>query len=198
MKLQVKYKHHYQFKLVKVPVEVATTLVQTWSTDFVVTAKQWQVHPVATTASVVIDGVKYEATSRCHPNDQFSKKKGRYLALSYLHWKILQSGFDVTVLNHFELEVTKLPQEQNQMINRVIRQYNKHDDELVYSFNLKHFDLPTVQSLFGIDSDNPMYDVYPIDKPELVEYFKKEYHFQCDKPEYEYFLDAETKSPEQV
>lgn len=104
MKVQVKYKHHYELFEIEIPVEAVL-----YPGDVFIISKTIRIerHPVATTASVVIGDLTYSGNSKCHKKDQFSKKEGREIALARLVQQLIKCDFDVTVVNQFELDVVK-------------------------------------------------------------------------------------------
>lgn len=123
MNVKVIYKHHYELFEVDVPVKEALFPGDEvfWSNgitesvsksniepgDVFIKTTRIESHPVATTAYVVIDGVKYSATSKCHSEDQFSKRIGRSVAFDKLFKVLLDAGFEIEVLSEFELDVVK-------------------------------------------------------------------------------------------
>ena len=75
---------------------------------------------------------------------------------------------------------------------RIIRCYNRINDELVSEFDLDYFDLQKFQSHFSISTDNPMYDCYPIGLKDIS--FIEEFLGKRIKWEfvlYAYFVEAD-------
>ena len=72
-------------------------------------------------------------------------------------------------------------------MSRVIRYFDKVDESYIDEV-LLDVPLASLQELFGVDADNPMYDCYPIEKAQ--EAFFKTYskiNFNFDR--FEYFLE---------
>ncbi|CAN5762395.1 hypothetical protein BH23PLA1_BH23PLA1_02800 [soil metagenome] len=72
---------------------------------------------------------------------------------------------------------------------RTLAFYEKGEDNLAGEYRLSGMDLPRLQNLFGVDPDNPMYDVWPVDpaKAEVLIHFvdgtidlgKYDYYVEC-------------------
>ena len=52
-------------------------------------------------------------------------------------------------------------------VRRFVSEFDNDSDELVADHELRDFDLPTFQREFGVSSDNPMFDCYPIRREQV-------------------------------
>lgn len=53
-------------------------------------------------------------------------------------------------------------------MTRIIRCYSKVDESLILEVTIPDIDLRVLQDAFGIDTDNPMYDCYPIGSTQVA------------------------------
>lgn len=75
-------------------------------------------------------------------------------------------------------------------LKRLITIFKKGDDEsLKDEIELLCPNLSELQSLFSIDSDNPMYDCYEITEKEAP-YFEDKFKIQLDLEKYIYYLEC--------
>jgi hypothetical protein len=75
-------------------------------------------------------------------------------------------------------------------VKRLITVFEKGDDEFLKDeIELSNPSLPELQSLFSIDSDNPMYDCFEITEKEAP-YFKEKFNIQIDLNKYIYYLEC--------
>ena len=56
---------------------------------------------------------------------------------------------------------------------------------------ITNIDLEHLQKLFGISSDNPMYDCYLVESSEQINYLQDILNFEVDLNSYEYFVEYE-------
>lgn len=59
--------------------------------------------------------------------------------------------------------------QKEKLINRVIRGYDRNNDNFVVELSLAHISLDVLQKIFNIEEENPMYDCYPIGMNEYRE-----------------------------
>jgi len=76
-------------------------------------------------------------------------------------------------------------------VERVLRWFEKEGNNLVGEQVLDDVKLEQLQELFGISSENPMYDCYRVETSEQIEYFQKLLNFQLDIESYEYFVECD-------
>jgi hypothetical protein len=76
-------------------------------------------------------------------------------------------------------------------IQRVVRGFEKEGDKLVEEIPLDGADISILQELFGVPSDNPMYDCYPIETQQQIEYIQKITKFRVNPQSYGYFLECD-------
>tara|TARA_Y100000591_G_C21844355_1_gene707739 strand:+ start:343 stop:669 length:327 start_codon:yes stop_codon:yes gene_type:complete len=74
---------------------------------------------------------------------------------------------------------------------RFISVYNKFGERPIdqMEIEINKFDIKLVQKIFSIEDDNPMYDVYKIEK-EHASYFKDTYSLKFDFEKFDYFLEC--------
>ncbi|HAZ46402.1 MAG TPA: hypothetical protein DCZ55_18565 [Cyanobacteria bacterium UBA11371] len=76
-------------------------------------------------------------------------------------------------------------------VKRVIRWYSKYGDDFVGEKIINNVKLSYLQRLFKIDSDNPMYDCYPIVSLEQKNYIERNFNIRLNTNLYEYFMECE-------
>lgn len=76
-------------------------------------------------------------------------------------------------------------------VKRVVRWYAKHGDNFVGEKVLDNVKLSNLQQLFKINSDNPMYDCYPIVSLEQKKYIEINFNIKLNTNLYEYFMECE-------
>ena len=86
---------------------------------------------------------------------------------------------------------TKTPEPK---VERVLRWFEKEEGNLVGEKILDNIKLEQLQQLFKISPENPMYDCYPVETFEQIEYFQKLLNFQLDTQSYEYFVECDAVS----
>lgn len=79
-------------------------------------------------------------------------------------------------------------------VERVLRWFEKKESNLVGEKVLDNIKIEQLQHLFKISPDNPMYDCYPVETSEQIEYFQKLLNFQLDPQSYEYFIECDAAS----
>ncbi|MBV9386310.1 MAG: hypothetical protein JOZ78_07770 [Chroococcidiopsidaceae cyanobacterium CP_BM_ER_R8_30] len=79
-------------------------------------------------------------------------------------------------------------------VERVLRWFEKKESNLVGEKVLDNIKIEQLQHLFEISPDNPMYDCYPVETSEQIEYFQKLLNFQLDPQSYEYFVECDAVS----
>ncbi len=72
---------------------------------------------------------------------------------------------------------------------RTLAFYEKGADELAGEYRLSGMDLPKLQALFGVNLDNPMYDVWPVGPAEM-KVLKAHVDGPIDLEKYDYFLEC--------
>lgn len=93
---------------------------------------------------------------------------------------------------------SKLPDKKNKtnkaskpIVNRVLRWFEKEGDELIGEKKIDNISLESLQKLFGIDSENPMYDCYPVESAEQINYLQNLVNFDLDIESYDYFIECD-------
>jgi hypothetical protein len=76
-------------------------------------------------------------------------------------------------------------------VERVLRWFEKEGNNLVGEKVLDDVKLEQLQELFGIPPENPMYDCYPVESFEQIEYFQKLLNCKLDPQSYEYFVECD-------
>ena len=76
-------------------------------------------------------------------------------------------------------------------VERVLRWFEKEGNDLVGEKLITNVSLEHLQKLFGIESENPMYDCYPVESSEQINYFQNLLNFEFDTKSYEYFLECD-------
>ncbi len=80
-------------------------------------------------------------------------------------------------------------------INRVLRWFEKEGDNLVGEKIISNVNLKYLQELFGIDSENPMYDCYLVESVEQVNYLQNLLNFELDTKSYDYLVECDMIEP---
>jgi hypothetical protein len=76
-------------------------------------------------------------------------------------------------------------------VKRVVRWYAKYGDNFVGEKVVNNVKLSYLQRLFRINSDNPMYDCYPIVSSEQKKFIEKSFNIKLHTNLYEYFMECE-------
>jgi hypothetical protein len=76
-------------------------------------------------------------------------------------------------------------------INRVLRWFEKEGENLIGQKTIDNISLEQLQKLFGIDSQNPMYDCYLVESDEQINYLQSLLDFQLDTQSYDYLVECE-------
>lgn len=97
---------------------------------------------------------------------------------------------------------SKLPDKKNKtnkaskpIVNRVLRWFEKEGDELIGEKKIDNISLESLQKLFGIDSENPMYDCYPVESTEQLSYLQNLLNLGLDIKSYDYFIESDMVEP---
>ena len=77
------------------------------------------------------------------------------------------------------------------LVNRVLRWFEKEGDELIGEQKVDNINLELLHKLFGIDLDNPMYDCYPIESAEQINYLQNFLDSKLDTKSYDYFIECD-------
>jgi len=86
---------------------------------------------------------------------------------------------------------------ENQPITRMLRWFQKDpSDNFVGEAELKNVSLTTLQTLFKLESDNPMYDCFPVDEVSR-EFVENHTGIQIRLSMFDYFVEADADTPEQ-
>ena len=75
------------------------------------------------------------------------------------------------------------------MIKRVIYCFDKKSEKLIKEIELKDISLTILQEIFGINSNNPMFDCYQITF-ENRKCFEKHINETLDLSKYNYYVEA--------
>lgn len=102
-----------------------------------------------------------------------------------------QSIGELSTSTTFRVIDTKTPEPK---VERVLRWFEKEEGNLVGEKILDNIKLEQLQQLFKISPDNPMYDCYPVETSEQIEYFQKLLKFQLEPQSYEYFVECDAVS----
>ena len=78
---------------------------------------------------------------------------------------------------------------------RVLSYFDKHGDDLVGEYRLVDIDLPALQALFGVETEDPMYDAWPVGPAEMA-VLRDHIAGEIDQERYDYFLECYTKAGE--
>jgi hypothetical protein len=76
-------------------------------------------------------------------------------------------------------------------VDRVVRWFEKDGDALVGERQLENLKLSTLQRLFRVSENNPMYDCYPIKTKLQIRYIQKAANHPIDLLAYDYFLECD-------
>lgn len=76
-------------------------------------------------------------------------------------------------------------------INRILRWFEKEGDDLVGEKFINNISLKYLQKLFGIDSENPMYDCYLVESAEQINYLQNLLNFELNTKSYNYFIECD-------
>ncbi|AFZ37098.1 hypothetical protein Sta7437_3600 [Stanieria cyanosphaera PCC 7437] len=105
--------------------------------------------------------------------------------------KLPNKKHDNTVLDKTE-EISK------PKIDRVLRWFEKEGDDLVGEKVISNVNLEHLQKLFGIDSENPMYDCYLVESPEQINYLQNLLNLELDTKSYDYLVECDMVKPTSV
>ncbi|WP_373033827.1 colicin E3-like toxin immunity protein [Sulfurovum sp.] len=75
------------------------------------------------------------------------------------------------------------------MVRRYLQWYSKDTEFSVGQENLKDFELNQLQKLFGVPSDDPMYDCWEVNDVHLSE-LQKHVDHRINLAKYSYFIEA--------
>lgn len=92
----------------------------------------------------------------------------------------------ILIVVTFVIAITIAMREKNRM--RGIRGYSKTTEALVFKQDIDE-PMSMLQRLFGIQNDDPLDDVWQIDKPEQHAYFAEKYNIDFN-PDTKYFLHS--------
>jgi hypothetical protein len=81
----------------------------------------------------------------------------------------------------------------DQTVVRTLSYYPKGRDFLAGEYPLNGVDVGDLRTLFGIDSGNPMFDVYPVG-PEQVTFLQKVLHRELDLETFDYFVECHSSA----
>ncbi|MCZ4279487.1 hypothetical protein O4H49_01780 [Kiloniella laminariae] len=73
-------------------------------------------------------------------------------------------------------------------LRQYIIYFRNEDEKLLGETDLPYMDISVYQKLFKIDSDNPMYDSYPIGQLE-AHFFKDQFDYEFDLEKCCYFFE---------
>jgi hypothetical protein len=75
------------------------------------------------------------------------------------------------------------------MISRTLSYYRKKSDSPAGEYPLTNVTMESLRTLFGVSSDNPMFDVYPVG-PEQVPLLQEVLRRPLDLDRYDYFVEC--------
>lgn len=75
-------------------------------------------------------------------------------------------------------------------VRRVLRWFDRESDELVGSAPLRGIGLPTLQQMFDVPSDNPMYDCFPV-TPSQASQLQAYVDVPIELNRFDYFVEAD-------
>jgi len=78
---------------------------------------------------------------------------------------------------------------QRQRIRRHISWYSKEDDEFIADENMLNVELSSLQKLFQVETENPMYDCWEV-KEQHVKTLQKQIKHIINIKKYDYFVEA--------
>lgn len=97
---------------------------------------------------------------------------------------------------------SKLPDKNNKtnkasklIVNRVLRWFEKEGDELIGEKKIDNISLESLQKLFGIDSENPMYDCYLLESAEQISYLQNILNLELNTKSYDYLIECDMVEP---
>ncbi len=76
-------------------------------------------------------------------------------------------------------------------VERLLRWFEKEGNNLVGEKFLDDVKLEHLQKIFGIHPENSMYDCYPVESSEQIEYFQKLLNCKIEPQSYEYFVECD-------
>jgi hypothetical protein len=85
----------------------------------------------------------------------------------------------------------KTQQTSKPIVNRVLRWFEKEGDNLVGEKIIDNVSLEHLQKLFEVDSENPMYDCYPVESAEQINYLQSLLNFELDTQSYDYLVECD-------
>ncbi|GCL37134.1 hypothetical protein IQ227_13245 [Anabaena aphanizomenioides LEGE 00250] len=77
------------------------------------------------------------------------------------------------------------------LVQRVIRWYDKYGDDFIGEKVLEDVNLSHLQSLFKVESINPMYDCYLIECTEQKKYLENTFSLEIYTDLYDYFIECD-------
>jgi hypothetical protein len=76
-------------------------------------------------------------------------------------------------------------------IDRVLRWFEKEGNNFVGETIIDNVSLEHLQKLFEVDSENPMYDCYPVESAEQINYLQNLLDFELNTKSYAYFIECD-------
>lgn len=76
-------------------------------------------------------------------------------------------------------------------MSHVIRYFEKSDESYVGEVNCSHINLTQLQKIFGLKSDNPMYDSFLIEGPQM-KILSRHLNINFNSNNYDYFLEFDS------
>lgn len=80
---------------------------------------------------------------------------------------------------------------QKPLVQRVVRWYAKYGSDFVGEKVLNNANLSLLQNLFRIESNDPMYECYPIESVEQKNYLEKAFSLKLNTEAYDYFVECD-------
>ena len=99
--------------------------------------------------------------------------------------KNLSSSYSMSLGDH---------QTKETKIERVLRWFDKKGSNLVGEKVLDNVKLEQLQELFGISSENPMYDCYRVETSEQIGFLEQFLNTEIEPQSYEYFVECDVVS----
>ena len=77
------------------------------------------------------------------------------------------------------------------VVQRVVRWYAKCGNDFIGEKVLDNVNLSYLKKLFRVESNNPMYECYPIESFEHKNYFEKAFNLKINIELYDYFIECD-------
>lgn len=81
--------------------------------------------------------------------------------------------------------------ENDYQVHRFLRWFEKEGEDLVGEKLLNNVNIQELQTLFNIESNNPMYDCYLIENKEQFDYLQNKFNIKTNNKLYDYYLETD-------